>query len=245
MRSVLRLNPLFLAGLFILASCNRTYDPTPEYATRLFPLEDGKYRIYHVVDTVFETAVSSEYEVQTFYKREMVDGTETDLLDREVSKLWIYKSPDTLGTPDNPVYNWDFYALWTMYNGEQYAERTEGNTRYLVLKNPVYPDASWNGNLFNDQGQKTYRYTNIDTTVTVQGVTYDNCVFVLQQEFYQPFADSAQAIFISDYQYEIYAPDIGMILRYYKTYRRESNSVIADKSRIFREEVVEHNFQTK
>ncbi len=242
MRFVLRLFPLFVLGLSLLTSCNRTYDPTPEYVTRLFPLEDGKYRIYHVIDTVFETAASGDFEEQIFFKREMVDGTETDLLDREVSKLWIHRSPDTLGTPDNPVYDWDYYDLWTMYNGEQYAERIEGNTRYLVLRNPAYPDASWNGNLFNNQNQQTYRYTNIDTTVTVQGVTYENCVFVLQQEFYQPIQDSTGAIFISDYQYEIYAPDVGMILRYYKTYLRQSNAIVAESSRIFMEELVEHNF---
>ncbi len=242
MRTELRLFTFLLVGLAFLASCNRTYDPTPEYVDRIFPLDDGKYRIYHVVDTVFETAISGEFEEQVYYKRELVDGTELDLLDREASKLWIHRSPDTLGTPDNPEYNWTYHDLWTVYKGDEYSERIEGNTRYLVLRNPAYPNATWDGNLFNNEAQQTYRYTNIDTTVTVQGTTYENCVFVLQQEFYQPIADSTGAIFISDYSYEIYAPDVGMIVRYFKTYLRQNNVVVAEDSRIFREELVEHNF---
>lgn len=242
MRSALKLFSFLLIGLTFLASCNRTYDPTPEYVERIFPLDDGKYRIYEVKDTVFETATQGEYEALSYYKREMVDGTEIDLLDREVSKLWIHRSPDTLGTPDNPVYDWSYHELWTMYRGEEYSERIEENTRYLVQRNPAYPDASWDGNLFNNENQQTYRYTNIDTTVTVQGVTYENCVFVLQQEFYQPIADSSGAIFISDHSYEVYAPDVGMILRYFKVYLRQNGDVIAEDSHIFREELVEHNF---
>ncbi len=236
--SVLLLSLVTLTGL---TSCNRTFDPTPEHVYRIFPTEDGKYRIYHVIDTVFETALQQEYEVLNYYKQELNDGKEVDLLDREVTRLMIYRSPDTLGTPEDPEYSWTFHELWTLHNGEEYNERIEGNTRFLVLRNPAYPDATWDGNLFNNETQQTYRYGNIDTTVVVQGVTYENCVYVLQQEFYQPIPDSSD-FFISDYQYEIYAPDIGMIKRLYKRFRMQGGVAVADESRIFIEELVEHNY---
>ena len=241
MRLNLRLIGCLVLAVAGLAACNRTYDPTPEHVYRIFPTEDGKYRIYYVVDTVFETAQQQEFEEQIYYKQEFNDGKETDLLDREVTRLMIYRSPDTLGTPDNPVYDWTFQELWTLHHGEEYSERIEGNIRYLVLQNPAYPEATWDGNLFNNETQQTYRFANIDTTVEVQGTVYENCVYVLQQEFYQPIPDSSE-FFISDHQYEIYAPDIGLIKRYYKRYRRQGGTVVADESRIFLEELVEHNY---
>lgn len=229
---------LLLTGL---AACNRTYDPTPEHLEMIYPIQDGKQRIYHVVDTVFETSNSSLLESRTYYKREVTEGTEEDLLGREVSKLWLYESPDTLGTPDVPQFDWTFTELWTQYLGDEYAERTEGNTRYLPLRIPPYPKSTWNGNLYNNQTPQTYQYVNIDTTVTLNGATYENCVFVLQQEYYRPVQDSSSAIFIIEHAYEIYAPGIGKIVRYFKDFEMQSG-VIDPESRIYMEVLVSHNY---
>lgn len=227
--------------LVIGSGCNRTYDPTPDYISTIFPLDEGKFRVYTVIDTLWETTVSADFEVQNYYKQELNGGIETDLLDRETTTLWINRSPDTLGTPDNPVFDWTFDQLWTQYSGDEYSERIEGNTRFLVMRNPAYQGASWNGNLFNDEDQQTYRVTTIDTTVTVQGVTYENCVFVRQQEFYQPVSDSLGPIFISEEAYEIYAPGIGKVRKYFKFYTAQSGDPDAE-SRILREDLVAHNF---
>ena len=222
-------------------ACNRTYDPTPEHVDKVFPIEDGKQRIYHVVDTVYETANSQLFEARTYYKQERTDGKETDLLGRDVSKLWIYHSPDTLGTPQNPEFNWEYADLWTQYHGEEFSERIEGNTRYLVLRNPPYGGSTWNGNLYNNEGSQIYRYVNIDTTVEVNGQSYENCVFVLQQEYYRPVADSSAAIFIEEYAFEVYAPGIGKIMRYSKKFEMQSGVVEPD-SRIYREVLIDHNY---
>jgi len=223
--------------LVIVSGCNRTYDPTPDYISTIFPLDEGKYRIYTVIDTLWETTSSSDFEVQQYYKQEVNGGIETDLLDRETTTLWINRSPDSLGN----AYDWTFDQLWTQYAGDEYSERIEGNIRYLVMRNPAFEDASWNGNLFNDEDQQTYRITSIDTTVEVQGVTYENCVFVRQQEFYQPVSDSLGPIFISEEAYEIYAPGIGKIRKYFKYYTAQSGDPDAE-SRILREDLVTHNY---
>lgn len=229
---------LALAGM---SACNRTYDPTPEHVDRIFPLEEGRERVYYVVDTIYETSSSALFEERRYFKREYTEGTERDLLGRDVSKLWIYHSTDTLGSPSNPEYAWNYADLWTQYRGEEFSERIEGNTRYLVLRNPAYGGSTWNGNLYNNEGSQIYRYTNIDTTVTVRGITYENCVFVLQQAYYRPVQDSAAAIFITEHAYEIYAPGIGKILRYSNRFEAQSG-VVDPESRIYREELVEHNY---
>ena len=75
---------LLLVGLW---SCNKEYDPTPDYLEAVYPIESGKFRVYHVVDTIFETANSDLLEGQTYYKRELTGDTEEDLLGRTDREL--------------------------------------------------------------------------------------------------------------------------------------------------------------
>jgi hypothetical protein len=237
---------LLLIGLASTA-CRREYDPVPPMAKEIFPIEDGKYRIYHVIDTSYASATLED--ARSYYKRELTDGTETDLLDREVSTLWLHTSTDTLGTPDAPIYIWDFDQLWTQYLGTEFAERIEGNTRKLILRWPPYEGATWNGNLYNNLEDQTYQYINLDTTVVVRGKTYANCVYVLQVPFRMPVVKTPgnppPPFFLIEHAYEIYAPKIGKIVGYYKYYEEQviSGSVQIDEdSRIYYEELVSHNY---
>lgn len=241
----------FAAFLLLLgvgmSACRKDYDPVPATAKTIFPIQDGKFRIYHVIDTAYASATLEE--VRTYYRREMTDGTETDLLDREVSKLWLHTSTDTIGTPAAPIYDWRFYELWTQYLGESYAERIEANTRKLVLRWPPYEGSTWNGNLYNNAEDQTYEYINIDTTVIVQGKTYEHCVYVLQVPFRMPVIKNPSGppppFFLIEHAYEIYAPNIGKIVGYYKYYEEQvinSQVQIDPESRIYLEELVDHNY---
>ena len=232
---------VLLAVGVAFAGCKRDYDPVPSHVELVYPIEDGKYRIYHVIDTSYASAQGID--ALTYYKMERTDGTEEDLLGRETSRLWLYTSPDTLGTPENPEYQWTFSELWTQYVDDKYAERIEGNTRYLVLKMPPYEGSSWNGNLFNNGDVQTYTYLNIDTTVTVQGETFDNCVYVEQVPFRMPVPnDSGAVFFLIEHAYEIYAPNVGKIVRYCKYYV-EQQGVAESDSKVYFEELVDHNYE--
>ena len=236
---------LLLLGLG-MTSCRKEYDPTPATAKTIYPIVDGKFRVYHVIDTSYASATLED--ARSYYKRELTDGIETDLLDREVSKLWLHISTDTIGTPAAPIYAWKFDQLWTQYLSASYAERIEGNIRKLVLKWPPYPNSTWNGNLYNDKDIQTFRYVNIDTAVTVQGVTYEHCVFVLQVPFRMPVTKNPTGppppFFLIEHAYEIYAPEIGKIVGYYKYYEEQvvnGQVQIDPDSRIYLEELVAHN----
>lgn len=222
-------------GLF---SCKRELDPIAPYLKEVYPIADGKYRIYHVVDTVYATSSSQLFEAKTYYKLEKTDGVEQDLLGRNVSKLHVSLSPDTL---EPWVFKWTFSELWTQYLGDTYAERIEGNTRYLVLRVPPYEGSTWNGNLYNNLDVQTYSYMNVDTTVTVQGHTYEHCVFVLQVPYRRPVPNPGGTYFLEEYAYEIYAPKIGKIVRYSKFYE-EQNGVAESESRVYYEELFTHNY---
>jgi hypothetical protein len=223
--------------------CRRELDPVSPESKLIYPIEEGKYRTYFVIDTTY--ASTTLIDAKRYYKRELTEGTETDLLGREVSKLWLHTSPDSLGFP---VPNWNFSELWTQYLGEQYAERIEGNTRYLVLKWPPYEGSTWNGNLYNNGDVQTYEYVNLDTTVTVQGKTYEHCVYVLQVPFRMPVekvpGQPNPPFFLIEHAYEIYAPNVGKIVRYFKYYEEQTvngSTDIDENSRVYFEEIVDHN----
>jgi len=194
------LSILLLASLLI--QCNRVKEIPLEHTNRIYPLETGNQRIYHVIDTTFTV---QDIVVDEFFRLERVGETELDLKDREVHRIDTYRSPFDQGND----YSFVFDRVWTHYKGTEFVEEMEENTHYLSLKFPVYEDLSWNGNLLNNLGFQAYRYGNIDTTVVVNGVNYPNCVYVIQNL-------DTTGVLSYKFAYEIYAPDVGKIKSYNK-----------------------------
>lgn len=226
---------LFVSSLFLF-HCNRIKDVIPAHTSLIYPIIEGKYRVTLVSDTTFDTSgpVTSKY-----FKKEETKNVEEDLLGREVNLLHVFRSDFDLGNN----YEFELDRVWYQYEdpdrtGDYYAERIEENKRILVLKFPAYPDVVWNGNLYNNSGVQEFRYENVDTVVTVQGVTYENCVMVIQKD--------EQASFINQkFAYEIYAPNVGLIKKYDRTmvFDGPMGEFNASASRIFVEEIIEHNYE--
>ena len=208
----------------------------------IYPVEIGKYRVSVIADTTYTTAGINAPEVEQYYKKEEIGETELDLSGRELHKIHVFRSEFDLGT------NYDFVQnrVWALYKpqniiGDYFAERIEENQRILVLKFPVYEGISWNGNLYNSLGEQSsyneFFYQNIDTTVVVQGVTYENCVVVIHE--------NTDGFIRKSFAYEIYAPNIGLIKKYRNTLVMDGppgKEFNPDESRIYLEELVEHNF---
>ncbi len=224
----------WVAALGLLAGCVQSSDPILPHTYRIYPITEGQSSIYYVLDSTFSTtsAVVDEY-----FRKVEISGTEIDLTGRETHKINLYRSNIALGNN----YDFAFDRLWTRYlepspNRNYFAEQTEENQRIVKLQFPVYPDVAWNGNLYNNLGTQVYRYTNVDSAVIVQGKIYDNCVMVLQR------LDTTSAIF-KRFSYEIYAPDIGLIKKYdrVKVYDGAQGQFNPSKSRVFLQELVQHN----
>lgn len=204
-----------LGGMLLLwsAACNRdlAYDrPGPEY----FPLQDGLWRVYVVIDTSFTATptTSNPYgltlDLKPHYRLERMGISETDQTGRPITRLETSRTPDT--TNQNYWEDFVFDELWTLHRNNEFAERMEANIRYQVLAFPIRQGRQWDGNAFNTRNtgpdQQLYRYVNTDTTVSVGGRTYQNCVFVQQRK-------SKTLLFDVD-TYEVYAPGVGLIKRY-------------------------------
>ncbi len=221
--------------LSLLTGCNSTIDPVLPEPTAIFPVDSGKTRMYYVMDTVYQST-GGQFDDLRYYKRELGGGTAKDLLGRELSKLLIYTSPDSLDSMSNPVFSWTFSELWSRFADDQGAELSEGNIRYQVLKFPIMEGLSWDGNSLNDEGEQTYEYISVDSTVTVNGIEFDDCVVVLQVPFRT--AGTKISFYIEEFAYEIYAPGVGKIFKYKKVYSQQNPSDIDTDSRVLIETIV-------
>lgn len=195
----------FLAILF--SGCIREREVILPHTYDIFPVSEGHTRIMYVADTTFSTAGINEPVVDQFYRQLVIGDTTQDLNGRLLSRVETYRSPISLGTD----FDFTFDRLWAQYVAPRsetfyFAETIAENQRTLALRFPVYPGLVWDGNQFNNADEQDFTYQNVDTTVTVGGATFENCVMVLR-DFRQNF--------ISDiYSYEIYAPNVGLIKKY-------------------------------
>jgi len=192
-----------------LTRCQREWAAVPEWTRLIFPMDSGKVRIYQVIDSSFD---NNGGKADVFFRRERNAELQPDLLGRNVRRLEVYRSKFA-----DSAYSVD--RIWTQYKDDQWGERTQENVRVLPLKFPVFDyniswsDQSqaatlykWNYNMFNQADQLDRMYTAIDSTVTVNGTTYEHCAVVENRPNPGP---------ITEYKsYEIYAPNIGLILQY-------------------------------
>ncbi|MCS7086082.1 MAG: hypothetical protein RMM53_06155 [Bacteroidia bacterium] len=192
------------------------YDPSDR---NWFPAVEGRYRIYRVDSTKwvrcegsctsFDTLIGSRNNRfvkvrRTLFRKDLTDSVETDLRDRITHRLHILYAPYDSATDSYGPF--EFYRVWTQYKDQYQAERIEATIKYVVLRFPPSTRITWNGNEFNALGREDYRYLSIDTTVTVNGQTFEGCAFVLQRK--------RKTLSEEFYTYEIYAPNVGLIERY-------------------------------
>jgi hypothetical protein len=194
--------------LLLWAGCDRDQAYILPSTLEIFPNEAGHTRVMYVEDTTYTTAGREVPLVLGFYQRETLGEQEADLMGRDVRLVNVETSPVL---PDSQfVFEPD--RVWTQYfepqpQGDYYAERVEQNQRVLALKFPVYPGLAWNGNLYNNQGPQEFYYQAIDSTVMVNGQSFEHCVVVVRQP-------REQGLIFDRWAYDVYAPGIGVIERY-------------------------------
>ena len=217
--------------LALVTACVADRDPPAPSDARFFPLISGKERVYRVMDTTFQ---ANDTLAQAYLRRERTGDPITDLSGRKVYLLDVDTSSAGIFSDDRVA------ARWTQFRDNAWAERTEETVRYLALKFPARTGDSWNGNTYNALGEQKYRYLSADTTVTVNGVRYEHCVVVEENRIDYLFTRDVL-------KYEIYAPGIGKIGRYFRdlAYTFEGGVLKFDpsNSHIQVEILISHNYE--
>lgn len=234
---------LLLACLsLVITACRKDYDPVTEPQRNIFPLIDGRSRIYYTVDTNYESSIAGGKEGREYFKKEYYAGEETDLLGRTVKRLEIQESPYTLDSAGNPVFSFIPTTIWTQYADSFSVECTEGNIRLFYLKMPPYPTTTWNGNLYNSEQPQTYSYASLDTTVVVYGVTWEHCVVVMEAPFSEIGSITPSGYYRREFAYQVYAPYVGKIKRHRERVVYQGTTLQGDESFYLHEELQQHNF---
>ncbi len=204
--------------LYSVASCKKkATEAPPDVGYDYAPVTLGKYVVYDVDSTVYD-----DFKKDTIYYKyrvkEKLAETITDNEGRAGIKLIRYIKRY------NPQVNYDQMA-WTIKDVWSYTktattlEVVEENVRYTKLSFPVTPDATWNGNAYNNLGNWNYKYLFTGQVNAVNGMVFSNVLCVEQKD------DKRKNVIHRQYYIEKYAKNIGMIYR--EVTDLYSNTVVA------------------
>ncbi len=182
-------------------SCKKTepYDSDLDYS--YFPIQEGHFIEYHVLNIVHDedlnpTIDSTEYYLKVSIGEKIVDNTGDS-----VNKLFFYVKAhiDSTYVLDkvNTVYN----------NGTQGIYNLD-NQKYIKLAFPARVGESWDMNAYNTYDALTSQVMVKDYSGVSNGQSFSSLLRTQQLDFFS----------LVDYQkaYEIYAKDIGLVEIYWK-----------------------------
>jgi hypothetical protein len=139
----MRTAPVFVLLLFLISACNQV-DETPIEITgpQYFPLETGRYIVYHVDSTSIVQNVES---VHTFQLRLSVGNSFVNGEGNTAYFIQRHRRADA-------TMPWTPAGTWTAWKSIRQAVVSEGNTSYVKLQFPLSVGTGWNGNALNTHG---------------------------------------------------------------------------------------------
>lgn len=204
--------PCFFAivGALSLPSCD-TNDGEPVFLGQdYFGHTLGNYKIYQVDSTFYDDFLGEIFEY-SYQVKEVNQEFFTDSQGRETLRLErFYRLDDTK--------SWQIKNVWSSVLEKSRALKTEENITYLKLVFPIKRNATWNGNLFNNKPNQSYRITALHEQYTLKDITFDSTITVLQRDF--------STLIGEDFQYEIYAKGVGMIKKKFVSLDKEIDGTI-------------------
>jgi len=196
---------LFVAGICFSSCKHETLAPS-DVGYKYFPTNIGHWAAYNVDLTVWDDfyPVDSPQHIQTFIFdiKEIIESDFYDNENRLTQRIECYKKI-------NDTTNWFLKDVWVSNLMPSTAEKVEENIRYVKLVFPIMENMTWNGNAFNTLGSQDYKYDNVFEPYTVNGVTFDSTVTVIQD------IDTNIAIY-EKIQFEVYAKNVGLIYRKFR-----------------------------
>lgn len=161
--------------------------------------------IYDVDSTVYDDFDGDT----TYYKYRIKEKLEEYYYDNEgrkaVRMVRYIKRYDSTMSYDNM--NWEVKDVWNYTKTATTLEVVEEDQRFTKLIFPVKEEATWNGNAFNTIGEWEYSYEYIDRAESINGVSFDEVLKVVQKD------DKLMNVIHRQYYIEKYAKGIGLVYR--------------------------------
>lgn len=183
----------------IIFSCKKDKDEPVDFKYEYAPQTIGHFCVYDVMEITHDDAVNIHdttiYTLKEKIESSFIDAQGQPSLRIERSKL------DTNG-------NWVISDIWYSTRITSRYEKIEEDERFIRLAFPVKLDKEWNGNAYNQIGEWSYKYTDVDVPRVYNGLNFSQTARVLQIDEFN-FVQRQLC-------YEVYAKNIGLVCKYYK-----------------------------
>jgi hypothetical protein len=188
-----------------LLSCakKKIPDSTSLLGLEYYPTTIGKYVIYNVDSTIYnslaQTTITTQYQIKEKITEKFTDneGQEALRIERYIKKYNPLKSYDSIP--------WVIKEVWMINATNKSIQVVEGNVRYTKMIFPIQLNASWNGNAKNTIGEWLYSYNYIDKAETIGTTKLDKVLLIKQKEY-------RTLISYQNYN-EKYAKGVGLVYR--------------------------------
>lgn len=198
MNCITKTGLLFL--LVLIASCKKDKEEPVDFKYEYAPETIGHYCVYDVMEIKHDDAVNI-HDTVIYQLKEKIESGFYD--DEGRPSLRIERSK--LDTANG---NWVVSDVWYSTLTTSRYEKVEEDIRYIRMRFPVKVDKEWNGNSYNQIGEWTYKYSDVDVARSYNGLNFANTARVLQIDEFN-FVQRHLA-------FEVYAKHIGLVSKYYK-----------------------------
>jgi hypothetical protein len=136
-------------ALTMLHACSKDKEVVQvEIGYEYFPDEVGNFIIYQV-DSIHYNDFTLSIDTFKFQIKEKISENFTDLSNRVTQRIERFYRK-------NETENWVLKDVWFSNKTNNSAEKVEENIRFVKLVFPLKKDNEWNGNRYNQLGEKTY-----------------------------------------------------------------------------------------
>ncbi len=185
--------------------CKSKTETPPDVGYDYAPTNIGKYVVYDVDSTVYDDFKHDT----TYFKYRIKEKLEEDITDNEgrpAIKLVRYiKKYNPLISYDNIT--WTIKDVWSYTKTNTTLEVVEEDVRFTKLAFPAKTDATWDGNAHNTLGPLNYKYSYVDVAETINGMAFDNVLYVEQKD------DKNKNAIHRQFYIEKYAKKVGLVYR--------------------------------
>jgi hypothetical protein len=188
---------LYILSISLLVfACKKKQDNTIIYGYEYFPINEGNYVVYDVVDIFHDIALAPAHDTMRYQIKEVIGEELIDGEGEKSHKLRRYFR-------DNDSSSWTIKDVWTIKRTSTTGEVVNENGRIIALIFAIAYDRTWNCNALNNNGELTCYYEDIYLPYALPSLEFDSTIRVEKENFIS-FIDFKRS-------YNVYAANIGKV----------------------------------
>lgn len=187
--------------VLFMASCKKTEPYTSDLGTSYFPIQEGHFIEYKVLEIFHDADLIPATDTTAYYLKVLVGEKIVDNTGDSVNKFFYFKKT-------NIDSNYVLDKVNTLYNNGYQAIYNLDNQKYVKLVFPATLNSVWNVNSYITAPALNSRIIQKDYPGSIETFSFPSLLKTQQLNFFS----------LVDYQkaYEVYAKDVGLVKIYFK-----------------------------